>query len=87
MAELWQSHGREGYEPDFVERNGAWLISVLGLSMTCVTATLVYFLKSRCTSIKCCGFECERDVLNLERVPEESMQIGEVSRIAAISNH
>lgn len=27
---------------------------------------LTYFLKSRCKYIKCCGFECTRDVLTLD---------------------
>lgn len=64
-----------GYEPDFVERNGAWLLSVLGVVTACMSGILAYFLKSRCSRIKCCGMECERDVLNLERVPEEQLQV------------
>jgi hypothetical protein len=68
-----------GYEPDFVERNGAWLLSVLGVVTACMSGILAYFLKSRCSRIKCCGIECERDVLNLERVPEDQLQV-ELSR-------
>lgn len=62
------------YEPDFIERNGAWVLSMLGVVLGCVSAILAYFLKSRCTKIKCCGAECTRDVLDLERVPEQNMQ-------------
>jgi len=63
MSETW-----DGYTPDFVERNGAWLLSVFGIVGTCVSAMSVYFLKSRCSSIKCCGIECQRDVLDLTQV-------------------
>ena len=54
------------YHPDFIERNGAWLLSVVGILGSCTTAVLVYFLRSRCRRIRCCGCECERDVLDLE---------------------
>ena len=67
MNESWKDGG---YSPDFIERNGAWLLTVLGIVSACVSATLVYFLKSRCRSIKCCGMECERDVLDLNAHPE-----------------
>lgn len=65
----------EAYEPDFVERNGAWLLSVFGVIAACMSGMLAYFLKSRCSRIKCCGFECERDVLDLERVPDDQLQV------------
>lgn len=67
MNESWG--GSSGYNPDFVERNGAWILSVLGIFGAAVSAMLVYMLKSRCSYIKCCGVECERDVLNLETRP------------------
>lgn len=63
------------YQPDFVERNGAWLLSVMGIMGTCVSAMFVYFLKSRCRSIKCCGMECERDVLDLKTVPDSKFEM------------
>ena len=62
--ETW---GSNGYNPDFVERNGAFILSMIGLCGAAASAMLVYMLKSRCRYIKCCGVECERDVLNLER--------------------
>ena len=76
MSETWSN---DGYDPDFVERNGAWLLSVLGIFSACVSGMLVYFLKSRCVHIKCCGFECTRDVLDLSSVPEGALDI-EVTR-------
>ena len=54
------------YEPDFIERNGTWLLTVLGLVSSCFAGILVYALKSRCTHIKLCGAECDRDVIALE---------------------
>lgn len=54
------------YEPDWVERNGTWLLSVLGLLSSCGAGLLVYALKSRCTKIKGCGCECDRDVIALD---------------------
>ena len=63
------------YHPDFVERNGAWLLSLIGIVATCFTALLAYFLKSRCVSIRCWGVECVRDVLDLEHVHESADQL------------
>ncbi len=70
MTETWSN---EGYDPDFIERNGAWLLSVFGIISACISGMLVYFLKSRCRTIKCCGMECERDVLDLTTVPESAI--------------
>jgi hypothetical protein len=74
MTETWNSNGN-GYDPDFVERNGAWLLSVLGIIGTCISGILVYMLKSRCSSIKCCGIECQRDVLDLSTVSDSAFQL------------
>lgn len=74
MSETWSSTPT-GYEPDFVERNGAWLLSILGVIMTCVSGITVYMLKSRCRTIKCCGCECERDVLDLTQTPAEPFEL------------
>ena len=84
MTETW-GPPMQGYEPDFVERNGAWLLSVLGVLTACVSGILAYFLKSRCSHIKCCGVEITRDVLNLERVSDAELQI-ELTRRAPSSN-
>ena len=32
----------------------------------CLGMILSFVLKSRCTTIKCCGFECERSVVELQ---------------------
>lgn len=65
----------EVYTPDFVERNGAWLLTVFGLLLACVASVFSYALKSRCRKIKCCGVEIERDVLDLRNTPPESTDI------------
>ena len=53
-------------EHDFIERNGTWLLSAGTLIVGCFATTLTYVLRSRCSKIKCCGFVCEREVLNLD---------------------
>ena len=74
------------YDPDFIERNGAWLLSVIGVLATCASGMLAYFLRSRCRRIRCCGVECERDVLNLERVPNSQLQVELTRRRATIES-
>jgi len=54
------------YEPDFIERNGTWVLSVLGIVSACVGGVMTYMIRSRCTKIKCCGFECDREVLSAD---------------------
>jgi len=49
-----------GPSPDFIMRNGGWLITVIGLFSACVGAVLTYFLKSRCSEVKCLGLYCKR---------------------------
>ena len=54
------------YEPDFVERNGSWILTVVGIFSSCCAASFVYLLKSRCTKIKCFCVECDRAVLAMD---------------------
>jgi hypothetical protein len=60
-------------EPDFVERNGAFLLSLVGMVGACISGLLAYFLRSRCRTIKCCGCECERDVLDANLAVERQL--------------
>ncbi len=53
-------------EAGFLEKNGAFLITMIGIIAGAVAMLLTYFLKSRCKHIKCCGLECTRDVLQLD---------------------
>ena len=57
-------------DPDFIERNGAWLLTVLGMGGACAGGLLTYFLKSRCKKIQCCGLSCDRDVLDARDVAQ-----------------
>ena len=61
-------------DPDFIEKNGAWLLTVIGLLTGCVGATLTYFLKSRCKRIKVCGLSCDREPLAIETTEIEVKQ-------------
>ena len=53
-------------EPDFIEKNGAFLLSMIGIIGGGGGMLLTYFLKSRCRHIRCCGFECTREVVALD---------------------
>ena len=40
------------------------LLTIIGMCGSGFTALLIYFLKSRCSTIKLCGcMECEREVI------------------------
>ena len=43
--------------------NSGFIISICSLIGGGITMCLRYFLKSRCTTIKCFCFECNRDVI------------------------
>lgn len=67
-----------GYRPDFIERNGTWVLSVIASVLTFSTAIFTYCLKSRCTKISCCCISCERQVVklnsNLEVVSDDNLK-------------
>ena len=64
-------------DPDFIEKNGAWLLTVIGVFTACVGSVFAYFLKSRCKKIKCCGVSCDREVQSIEEI-EMEVQAGPV---------
>ena len=53
-------------QPDFLERNGTWLLTVIASLAGCFGMMLTYFLKSRCKLVKCFGVTCIRDVIELK---------------------
>ena len=53
-------------DPHFIEKNGTWVLTVVGMGLGCVATILTYFLKSRCSKISCWGVECVRDVIKLD---------------------
>ncbi len=54
--------------PDFIERNGTWLLTMIGVVGGGLGAVLTYFLKSRCTDIDVCCVKCRRDPLPVSEV-------------------
>lgn len=52
--------------PDFIERNGTWVLTLVGVGTSFVGALLAYFLRSRCKTVNCCCVKCEREVVQLE---------------------
>ena len=55
-------------DPDFLEKHGAWVLTVVGLGAGCIGTVLTYFLKSRCRHIECCGMKLDRDVVQFKDV-------------------
>ena len=56
----------KGEPPDFLQKHGAWLLTIVGIATGAFSALLVYFLKSRCRKISCWGLSCDREVLELD---------------------
>lgn len=52
-------------DPDFLEKHGTWLLTVVAGVSGGMGVIFTYFLKSRCTRIKCFCGECHRDVVAL----------------------
>ena len=53
---------------DFVKENSDFLIIVIGAVGACCGGCLAFILKSRCTTIRCCGIIIERDVIPADRI-------------------
>ncbi len=52
--------------PDFIERNGTFLLTVIGSLSGILGVCLSYMLKSRCKNIKTPCLSCDRDVVSLQ---------------------
>ena len=46
------------------------IITVLAMFGGCLAGAAACILKSRCTRIKCCGCECDRDVIANPTIPD-----------------
>lgn len=55
-------------ETDFLEKHGAWVLTVVGLGAACIGTVLTYFLKSRCSHIECCGLKLDREVVSVKEM-------------------
>ncbi len=52
-------------DKDFLEKHSEWLLTIIGLFTACVGSVLTFMLKSRCKRIKCFGFACDRNPIEL----------------------
>ena len=48
-------------EQDWLEKHGAWALTVVGLAAGCIGGVLTYFLRSRCKKLKFGCTECKGD--------------------------
>ena len=64
-------------DSDFLERNAAFFLSLAAMIGGCFGALLQYLRASRCSSIRCCGFECQREVLPPEQATLDTRRIGQ----------
>ena len=53
-------------EQDFLEKHGSFFLTLFGVLTGVVGVVFTYFLKSRCTEIKCFGLFCKRKPLDLD---------------------
>jgi len=60
---------------EFVSSNSGFLLTLLGICTGCFGGLLGFILKSRCSKIKCCCVELERDVLDLSKADPKAMEI------------
>jgi hypothetical protein len=63
---------------NFIEVNGTWVITFTGILSACVSGTLVYFLRSRCTQIKCFCFECKRIPITEDNINSVSLGVNNI---------
>ena len=54
--------------PSWLERHEGWTITMVGVLGGGLGVLLTYFLRSRCTKIKCCGLGCDREPLTVEQI-------------------
>lgn len=51
-----------------------FLAMVVASGMTLVGAVLALLYKSKCTRVRCCGIEIDRDVAGEEKLDEEALR-------------
>lgn len=54
--------------PDFIQRNSTFFLTLIGIIGGGCGILLTYFLKSRCTEIKCFGLFCKRSPIELNDI-------------------
>ena len=65
---LWILYNMSSSENDSLTGSEQFMLisGALATGGMCLGMILQFVLKSRCVSIKCCGIECQRNVVNLE---------------------
>ena len=54
--------------------NATFILTMTGMIGTGIGVLLTYFLKSRCTMVKCCCMECTRQPIDLQPSSIEIVQ-------------
>jgi hypothetical protein len=62
---------------EFIERNGAFLLSFFGLLGGGVSYILIFCLKSRCSEISCCGCKLIRTPLPVEQLNQVNLDLNQ----------
>lgn len=57
--------------PDWLEKHGTFMMTLVGALGAGCTVVLSYFLKSRCHKLRCCGVECDRTPIPLDATQVE----------------
>ena len=65
-------------DPDFIEKNGTWLLTAIGGITATMGVLLTYFLKSRCRKMECCCLKIDRDPIAITEAEVEVSRIGGV---------
>ena len=63
---------------EFIEKNGAFLLSFFGLLGGGIGYVLVFCLKSRCSEINCCGIRLIRQPIPLEQLDRVNLELGNI---------
>lgn len=60
---------------EFIEKNGAFLLSFFGLLGGGISYILIFCLKSRCSEISCCGCKIIRVPLPVEELNQVNLDL------------
>jgi len=66
--------------PDFLDKHSSFVITIIGVVSGSIGVVLTYFLKSRCTEIKCFGLFCRRKPI------ETDIETISVASVSATTN-
>lgn len=58
-----------------------FLSMLVASGMTLFGAILALLYKSKCTRVRCCGIEIDRDVAGEEKLDEEALNINRVNNV------